>query len=104
MRIFISYRREDSKGIAGRIGDHLRAAFGEEAVYRDLDSIPLGADFDKHIGAALADCSVFLAVIGDRWLSQRLEDEQDYVRQEIKVALTLQALVIPILVDGAKLP
>ena len=102
MVIFINYRRDDSLAITGRIDDHLRGEF--ENVYRDIDSIPLGTDFIAHIGAELDKCEVFLAVIGDGWLCERLYEEDDLVRVEIEIALSRGIPVIPVFVDGGKLP
>lgn len=102
--IFISYRREDSKAIAGRIHDHLRYEFGDLAIYRDVESIPGGADFGLHIRRALANCEVCVAVIGKSWLSVRLQEPTDWVRLELEAAFSLGATVIPVLVEGASLP
>ena len=38
--IAISYRREDSISIAGRLYDRLQAKFGKKNVFMDFDSIP----------------------------------------------------------------
>ena len=59
-RIFISYRREDSADITGRIDDRLLHAFGRKSVFKDVDSIPLGMDFRKHLSSAVAKCDVLL--------------------------------------------
>ena len=48
-KIFLSYRRQDSVGVAGRIYDRLRAHFGDDAIFMDIDSIPFGVDFREHI-------------------------------------------------------
>jgi TIR domain len=85
-KIFLSYRRQDSAGVAGRIYDRLRAHFGDDAVFLDIDSVPFGVDFQEHIDAAVGQCNVFLAVIGTKWTGQtdahrRLEDPRDFVRR-----------------------
>ena len=87
-RIFLSYRRQDSAGAAGRIYDRLRAHFGNDAVFMDIDSIPFGEDFREHIDAAVGQCDLVLAVIGPRWsgktdTSRRIDDPRDFVRIEI---------------------
>jgi hypothetical protein len=41
-RIFISYRRSDSEHVAGRMYDWLSREFGQENVFKDVDSIPIG--------------------------------------------------------------
>jgi hypothetical protein len=113
--IFISYRREDSKDIVGRIYDRLEAYFGREKVFLDIDKIPLGADFRERITHAVGQCGVLLVIIGEHWLEvrhgeganqgqRRLDDPSDFVRIEIEAALTRDIPVIPVLVSGAKMP
>jgi formylglycine-generating enzyme required for sulfatase activity len=108
-KIFISYRRQDSAGVAGRIYDRLRAHFGDEAVFMDIDTIPFGEDFREQIGAAVSQCEVVLAVIGSRWswntkTRRRIDDPRDFVRIELEAALERNLPVIPILVDHARMP
>lgn len=109
--IFISYRRTDAPDATGRIFDHLKQTFGERRIFKDVDSIPYGVDFHKAIDEAVAGCDVFLAIIGKSWLTatdstglRRIDDPNDYVRLEIRSALTRNILVIPVLVEGAKMP
>jgi hypothetical protein len=106
MAIFVNYRRDDTQSIVGRIDDHLRApsAFGVDGVYRDIDNIPIGVDFVDHLSHALARCDIVLAIIGRAWVSPRLADPNDFVRQELETALARGLVVIPVLVEGAKLP
>ena len=108
-KIFFSYRRQDSAGVAGRIYDRLRTHFGDGAIFMDVDSIPFGSDFRAHISSALDQCGVLLAVIGDRWIGQpgaprRIDDERDFVRIEIESALVRNLPVIPILINRASMP
>ena len=110
-RIFISYRREDAAYPAGWLFDRLAERFGNEQIFKDVDSIELGDDFVEVIGEAVGSTDVLLALIGDRWLTvvdedgdRRLEDPEDFVRLEIEAALTRKVRVIPILVEGAKMP
>ena len=65
-RIFISYRREDSAYPAGWLYDLLAERFGEDQIFKDIDSIDLGDDFVEDIGAAVGSADVVLALIGDR--------------------------------------
>jgi len=108
--IFISYRRDDTADITGRIADHLVTRYGKPAVFKDVDNIPYGADFPAFIRQQLAACSVCLAVIGPRWLApgpdghRRLDDPSDFVRLEIETALALGRVVVPVLVNGATMP
>ena len=104
MPIFINYRREDSEAVTGRIDDHLRHNFGDEDVFLDIDNIPLGVDFVDYIRDSLAQCDVCLAVIGRRWICERLRDAHDFVRLELEEVLKLRVPVIPLLVDGSNMP
>jgi TIR domain len=106
-KIFISYRRSDSPGTAGRLHDFLSTKFGDEAVFMDVDSIELGWNFKKEIDEAVAKCGVLLAVIGPSWLNElkrRLDEPNDHVRIEISAALQRNIPVIPILLDGTSAP
>ena len=108
-RIFLSYRRQDSAGVAGRIYDRLRAHFGEGALFMDIDSIPFGEDFRKHIDSAVGQCDLVLAVIGPKWAGEshaqrRIDDPKDFVRIEIESALKREIPVIPILIDRTRMP
>ncbi len=104
MAIFVNYRRQDSQGITGRIDDHLRRAFGDDDVYRDVDNIQIGVDFVEHIGGALSKCDVGVAVIGRTWASPRLHEPKDLVRLELEYILRKGTPLIPVLVEGAQLP
>ena len=109
-RIFISYRREDAGYPAGWLFDQLAARLGADRVFKDVDSIEPGDEFADVIAEAVRSCAVLLAVIGDRWLTaadedgRRLDDPGDFVRLEIEAALTRAVRVIPVLVDGARMP
>jgi hypothetical protein len=109
--IFINYRRDDSRGLAGRLADNLRRAFGARAVFMDVDGMKPGLDFVKQLDAQVAQCDVVLAVIGANWFDarddkgrRRFESEHDYVRIELASALQRDIPVIPVLIDGATLP
>src|SRR5574340_22257 len=71
---FLSYRRDDSRSATGRLADGLRAAFGAEGVFRDLDSIAPGQDFEAALARAIGGASVMLAVVGPRWIEIRSEE------------------------------
>jgi TIR domain len=111
MRIFISYRREDSAGYTGRLYDHLATYFGEKDLFMDIDTIRPGQDFVTAIEYAISQCDAVLAVIGKQWLTltasdgvRRIDKADDFVRLEIESALRRNVLVIPVLVDGAIMP
>lgn len=109
-RIFISYRRDDAAGFAGRLADALEARFGRGSVFRDVDDIPPGKDFVQTLDAELAVTDVFIPLIGPAWLAEsdgrkgRLHDPDDYVRREIGMALARDIRIIPALLGGAKMP
>ncbi len=106
-RIFISYRRDDAAGHAGRLYDALAARFGEENVWMDLGIEP-GADFVERIDDALSKCAVLLAVIGERWAGddrRRIDEPEDYVRSEIERGLRRSDVrVVPVLVQNVEMP
>jgi formylglycine-generating enzyme required for sulfatase activity len=114
-KLFISYRRDDSEAITGRIYDRLSSHFGREAVFMDIDTIPYGVDFREHLSQAVGQCAVLLAVIGENWLDirfndgsrsgqRRLDDPADFVRIEIESALARNIPVIPVLVGKVNMP
>lgn len=111
--IFISYRRDDTEGEAGRLFDDLvrSPGFGDNSVFMDVSGINPGADFRKAIDDNVASCGVLLAVIGPTWATitgpngaRRLDDPNDFVRLEIASALARDIAVIPVLVHEAKMP
>jgi formylglycine-generating enzyme required for sulfatase activity len=109
--VFVSYRRDDSRHQAGRLYDRLVAHFGARHVFKDDDSIPLGLDYREVLTERVAGCDVFLAVIGDAWLSiagksgiRRLDAPGDFVRIEIEAALSRKIPVIPVLVGDSSVP
>jgi hypothetical protein len=110
MKIFVSYRRTDTAQIAGRIFDRFVATYGHDNVFKDVDSISLGADFRVAIEESIARCDVMVLLIGLHWLDlasehgRRLDDPTDFVRLEIEGALAKSIRIIPLLVDGARMP
>ena len=109
-KIFVSYRRQDSADVTGRIYDRLVQRFDKEQIFKDVDSIPLGVDFREHLGRVVGQCDVLLAVMGNDWLAadssgrRRIDDAKDFVRIEIESALERGIPVIPVLVRGAAMP
>jgi hypothetical protein len=112
MKIFISYRRDDSAGYAGRLFDYLAARFGGKNVFMDIDTIEPGEDFRKVVNDAVGTCDVVLVMIGKQWADvadeqgqRRLDNPSDWVRTEVATALSNpQTRVIPVLVRGASMP
>jgi ferredoxin len=103
-RIFISYRRDDSSGCAGRLYDRLAERYGRQEMFMDVDNIQPGLDFVEAIRKAVRSCDVFILLIGKRWRPQRLRAPRDPVRIEIMTAFEKGVRVIPVLVDGAEMP
>lgn len=111
-KIFISYRRDDSSGHAGRLSDHLRQHFGDDSIFMDVDTIDLGHDFQTILQAEVNKCDIMLVVIGREWLDcidpqtgvRRLDNPKDWIRIETVEALRRDIPVVPVLVDGAELP
>ena len=105
-RVFISYRRADSAGHAGRLRDDLTRLLGA-TVFMDVADIAPGDDFEHEIDIELTTCGAVLAVIGPRWLDAfgSPRDGKDYVRLELRQALEHAGVtVVPVLVQGAGLP
>jgi hypothetical protein len=108
--IFISYRRDDSSGYAGRLSDRLVEHFGRTRIFMDIDAIEPGEDFVTVIENAVGSCEILIAIIGRSWLSTsgtgtgRLDNPNDFVRLEISTALRRNIRVIPVLVQHASMP
>ena len=111
VRVFISYRRDDSAGHAGRIHDRLEREFGRDLLFMDVDAIPLGADFKQVLAQEVAKCDALLVVIGPSWIDARDEaggfrlfNTNDFVHIEIFSALARRIPVIPLLIEGTAMP
>ena len=110
--IYLSYRRSESAAYAGRLFDHLSRHFGRGSVFMDVQGgIRRGQEFARAIDSALSACDAVLVVIGKDWASctgkggrRRLEDPKDWVRLEVAAALRRDVLVVPVLVEGTRLP
>lgn len=109
-RIFISYRRDDAAGYAGRIEDALEAHLGPGSVFRDVLDIAPGEDFVAAIRARLAGAQAVLVLIGPRWAGgdtpgrRRIDEAGDFVRLEVAMALDSGARIVPVLLPGASMP
>src|SRR6478672_11394434 len=108
--IFVSYRHTDGQA-AARLYDRLLEHFERDDIFMDVSGIPPGVDFVAKLGQQLSGCGTFLAVIGPGWIDahsspgeRRLDDPRDLVRIEIETALKRDIHIIPVLVDGAKMP
>lgn len=111
MKLFVSYRRNDTGGRAGRLVDALVAEFGARNVFQDVDAMSPGHSFRDQIEAAITTSDALLIVIGPDWLGidgaaggRRIDSDDDFVRLEVVMALSLGIPVVPVLVGGATLP
>lgn len=111
LRVFICYRREDTKGFARALKAELAVRYGKDRIFMDLDNIAPGQLWEDVIQDAVSKCDAFITLIGKRWLTSRdaqrrlrLEDPLDPVRLEIHTALIRKLRVIPALLDGAMMP
>ena len=109
-RVFISYRRDDAAGYAGRLEEALERRLGPGSVFRDVQDIPPGEDFVATIRDRLAGAQALLVLIGPRWAGpnaageRRIDDAGDFVRLEVALALESNTRVIPVLLPGALMP
>jgi hypothetical protein len=110
-KIFISYRRADARGVAGRLGDTLGEYFGDNRVFRDIDDIAGGADFGDVLRKNLQDADAVIVLIGPDWVSitdsqgnRRLDNPDDWVAQEVAMAIELQIPVYPVLIEDTPMP
>src|SRR6516225_4565070 len=111
-KIFISYRRDDSRYQARMIYEAFLRRMPRENVFMDIDTIPLGVDFVKVLEGWVQQCEILLVLMGPDWSDstdpktgkRRLESPKDFVRVEIRGALTRDIPVVPVLLDGAEIP
>lgn len=108
--VFISYRVQDTSGETGRLVDALKSHFEEDQIFMDIDKIEPGVDFTEVLSHSLDTCDVMLAIIGPNWQGRdsnglaRIKKPDDWVRLELSTALKRNIRVVPVLVDGARLP
>lgn len=110
--IFLSYRRSDCQSQANGLHDGLVHRLEDARIFMDIDSIPAGVDFEKHIRSEIDKSEVVLVLIGDNWLDtrpgssvRRIDEPNDFVRLEIESALANSTVVtIPVLVEGTSMP
>ncbi|MGE0205074.1 MAG: RDD family protein [Hyphomicrobiaceae bacterium] len=111
LRLFISYRRDDTAPWAGRLYERLARHIRGVSVFMDIANIDPGADFVESIRSKVSDCDAMLCLIGKNWLAtaddgekRRIDDPNDFVHIEVASALRKGLMVIPLLVDGAQMP
>ena len=111
-RIFISYRRSDSRSPAEAVNEVLSRWFGDDVLFKDTVDIDGGDVFPDRLHAELERAAVVVAVIGPTWLGsadddghRRLDDPDDWVCRELATSLASpEVRVIPLLLDGAGMP
>jgi formylglycine-generating enzyme required for sulfatase activity len=111
-KVFISYRRDDSRYQARMIHAAFCKAIPSDHVFMDVDSIPPGANFREILKDWVDQCGVLLALIGPGWIDardpktnmRRLDSNSDFVRIEIGEALKRRIPVVPMILDGTPIP
>jgi len=107
-KLFISYRRQDSGGVAGRLYDRLSEVRARMSVFMDVDAIKAGENFEDRMLAAVAESDLVLVVIGKNWFGSagknRILQADDPVRCEVAMALAQRKKIIPLLINGATMP
>ena len=111
MKIFVSYRRDDSRDAVIPLCAQLGDAFGEHNVFRDEDSVPPGSGFMGGVIGGIYTADAILVAVGPTWLTvtdsrgrRRIDDRDDAVRTEVAGALASRRPTIPLLVHGASMP
>lgn len=110
-KIFINYHRDDSIGTVGRLYDQLAQTFGRLNIFMNVDHILVGMDFKDHMKSRVAACDAMLVIIGPNWLAARdetgqrlIDNPNDFIVIEIVAALARKIAIVPVLVDGARMP
>jgi TIR domain len=82
-KIFISYRRRETAGYAGRLYDDLIEHFHAERVFMDVQ-MEAGVDFSQQINEAVGSCGALIVLIGEDWVTvtddqgrRRIDDPAD---------------------------
>jgi hypothetical protein len=115
--IFISYRRSDLSLEAEWIYNLICTFFGENMVFFDKKEIESGKRWDDTLRKNVSEANIVLILIGPKWLKEqlesgmrRLDDPEDWVRQEIFTALDSFKIqphnrwIFPVLLNEAILP
>jgi TIR domain/Double zinc ribbon len=109
LKLFISYRREDTDDFAGRLHDYLVKEFGTDNIFKDVDSIRTGDNWKVTLEQSVAQCDVVVTLIGEQWVKctdkngkTRIKCDDDWVRFELEAALRNNRIVLPVLVKGTK--
>lgn len=109
--IFINYRRSLNVKDAQLLQRSLESHFGKKGVFLDVSGLE-GGDHWLHALERQVDVSAaMVALIGSDWIDakdekgqRRLENPYDFVRFEISRAFLRGIPVLPVLIDGARMP
>ncbi len=111
LKVFVSYRRDDTKWFTQSLFDRLKSWQTIVEAFMDVEGVEPGSSVQETLDKAVADCHVLLAIIGPLWLTiedehgqRRLDNPNDFVRVEIAAALERKIPIIPIFVDGTVTP
>jgi hypothetical protein len=120
-KIFISYRRKDSRSDARHLYEKLKNHFRRRfknyfrqraLVVRDINSFEAAQDYRELIKENLSSCAAFITIIGEQWLTltnpktgqRRLDEPDDPLKSEIEIALAENIRIVPVLLEGANMP
>lgn len=97
MKLFISYRRT-SWPFAHHMAEKLRHLINCDIFidYQDIDE----PDFERSILRHLMESSAVLLVVSKDTFSDRIWEDNDWVRREIRTALQHRKPLIPVCIDG----
>lgn len=109
--IFVSYRRSDAAGHARVLHEYLSGRFGVDQIFFDRSTIEGGDVFPDTLRRGVEGCAALIALIAPDWLDvagadggRRLDDPDEFVRQEIALALERGKKVIPLLFEDTPVP
>ena len=109
--IFISYRREDTSGYAGRLYDQVSSHFGRDHVFMDVAGLEPGSDFVATIKKKVGTCDALIAhssvKIGSRSRTSKIRfaSRNRGISSVLRSPLPSNGVeVILVLVGGAKMP
>ena len=109
--IFISYRRDGSSTFSSILYYELCKYFSAQFIFKDAVTLKPGTDFKKEIEQALDHSSILLVLLDKNWTQlktdngeKRLFEENDFVRQEIRIALEKNIEIIPVLFENGRMP